>query len=334
MLTPRNIFRSSKVVNKVSTRLLSSNSPLVISDEVKQALAENKPVVSLESTILTHGFPYPENKSLGKKFEDAVREEGGVPATIAFLKGVPYVGLNELQLQELTENCQKAVKVSRRDIGHVMANKLYGATTIASTSILSSLAGIKVFGTGGLGGVHREGQNTMDISNDLIELGRNPITVVCAGPKSILDIGLTMEYLETQGVYVSTYNDLGESDIEIPGFYARKSGVKLPNSFTDFKEVAEVVRQQQLLGLTSGNLVCIPPPPEYAMDSDFINNIIYEANEEAKSLGIKGKDVTPFLLLKIGEMTKGGSLHANKHFVIHDIKCATKIAKELTVSIV
>ncbi|EGV60388.1 hypothetical protein CANTEDRAFT_127580 [Yamadazyma tenuis ATCC 10573] len=320
----------------ITTRALSktpsSSLPLIVSEEVQQALAQNKPVVSLESTILTHGFPYPENLSLGEQFEKAVRQEGGVPATIAFLKGVPHVGLSSSQLIELTENSKTAVKVSRRDIGHVMAKKLYGATTIASTSILSCMAGISVFGTGGLGGVHKEGQFTMDVSNDLVELGRNPITVVCAGPKSILDIGLTMEYLETQGVYVTTYNEFKDpiDTVEIPGFYARKSGIKSPNAFESFGEIADIIRHQRLMNLESGNLVCIPPPSDFAMDSGVIGKIIEDAYEEAKHLGIKGKEITPFLLLKIGEMTKGKSLDSNKHFVLNNIKCATKIASELT----
>lgn len=325
-----NVF---SLLQKVWNKRCLSKLPLVISEEVQQALHENKPLVSLESTILTHGFPYPDNLELGKEFEQAVRDEGGIPATIAFLKGVPYVGLSDSQLMELTENYQQASKVSRRDIGHVMAHKLYGATTIASTSMLSCMAGIPVFGTGGLGGVHREGQWTFDVSNDLIELGRNPITVVCAGPKSILDIGLTMEYLETQGVYVSTWNDGNHKNpdsIEIPGFYARDSGVKSPNSFKDFRDIASVIYNQQTMGLQSGNLICIPPSPEDSLDSDFINSIISNANEEAKQLGISGKEVTPFLLLKIGEMTKGKSLDSNKNFVKHNIRRATQISRHLS----
>lgn len=331
-----NMFKRSlgaKIVNRPLVQVRSvSKVPLVISEEIQQGLQENKPIVSLESTILTHGFPYPDNLALGKEFEQVVRDEGGIPATIAFLKGVPHVGLSESQLIELTENYQQAKKVSRRDIGHVMANKLYGSTTIASTSMLSCMAGIPIFGTGGLGGVHREGQWTFDISNDLIELGRNPITVVCAGPKSILDIGLTMEYLETQGVYVSTLDDGDHDDpknIEIPGFYARNSGVKSPNTFSDYKEIANIIYQQQSMDLQSGNIVCIPPLPEDSIDSEFINSIIVNANEEAKSLGISGKDITPFLLLKIGEMTQGKSLSSNKNFVKNNIKGATQIAKHL-----
>lgn len=326
-------FISKNIQTLLKRGYATSKLPLVISEEIQQALQENKPIVSLESTILTHGFPYPQNLQLGKEFEQAVRDEGGIPATIAFLKGKPHIGLNDNQLIELTENYSLAVKVSRRDIGHVMAHKLYGSTTIASTSILSSMAGISVFGTGGLGGVHREGQWTFDISNDLLELGRNPITVVCAGPKSILDIGLTMEYLETQGVYVSTFDDglhSDKSNIEIPGFYTRNSGIKSPNSFNDFKDIASIIYHQQQMNLNSGNVVCIPPLPEHAMDSEYINSIISNANEEAKSLGISGKDTTPFLLLKIGEMTKGRSLDSNKNFVKNNIKCATKIAKQLS----
>lgn len=319
-------------LRQLSKRFISSlpKRTLIISEEVQQALHENKPVVSLESTILTHGFPYPDNLLLGLEFENVVRINGGTPATIAFIDGIPHVGLSQNQLEYLTENSSGAIKVSRRDIGYVMANKLNGATTIASTSILSAMAGIKVFGTGGLGGVHRGAEITMDVSNDLVELGRNPITVVCAGPKSILDIGLTMEYLETQGVFVSTFNDENSTDVEIPGFYSRKSGIRSPNSFTDISEIANIVYHQQCLGLNSGNLICIPPPKEFALDSGFINSIIQTALEEANVKRITGKDITPFLLLKIGEMTKGKSLDSNKNFVKNNIAIATEISKKLS----
>lgn len=314
-------------------RLLSFAKSLVVSEEVQQALSENKPVVSLESTILTHGFPYPDNLTLGAEFEQIVRDEGGVPATIAFLQGKPHVGLNSEQLNYLTESYKSVVKVSRRDIGHVMSHKLNGGTTIALTTILSALAGIKVFGTGGLGGVHREASQTFDISNDLVELGRNPVSVVCAGPKSILDIGLTMEYLETQGVYVSTYNDGSRSgsgnEVEIPGFYSRRSGVKSPYSFSSFKEIADIIYNHNQV-VDSGSIICIPPPKEHELPYDMIMSIIEESIQEASAKNITGKNVTPFLLLKIGEKTGGASLSCNKNFVKNNIKCATKIAKELS----
>lgn len=307
--------------------------PIVISEEVQQALNDKiTPVVSLESTIITHGLPYPENLSMATEVETLIRDLGAVPATCAFIGGVPYVGLSDRQLAHLAESATQktANKVSRRDIGYTLASKSLGGTTISLTMILSHLAGIKVFATGGLGGVHKDGQYTMDVSADLTELGRTPVSVVCAGPKSILDIGLTMEYLETQGVFVGTYNDNGRTGVQVPGFYCRSSGVLSPYTFSSFSEAASIVHQStNVMGLNSGNLLCIPPPEESALDSEFIDEIIANANEEANSRGISGKELTPFLLGKIAKDTGGRSVECNVKFVLNNVKCASEIAKEL-----
>lgn len=316
---------------KSSAALLRGRA-VTISEEIRLALAECKPVVSLESTIITHGLPYPQNLSMAKDVEAVIRDNGAVPATCAFIKGQPFVGLNHQQLQYLSEQAvdKKVNKVSRRDIGYTMASKTDGGTTIALTMILSHLAGIRVFATGGLGGVHKDGQFTMDVSADLTELGRTPVSVVCAGPKSILDIGLTMEYLETQGVFVGTYNDNGRENIEVPGFYCRESGIPSPYSFSTFKQAAEVIYNQNVvMGLNSGNLLCVPPPVESALDSEFIGEIISNANDEAQAKGIRGKELTPFLLSRIAEATKGKSVECNIKFVLNNAKSASEIAKHL-----
>lgn len=303
---------------------------LVVSEEIKQALNDKSlPVVSLESTIITHGLPHPNNLEMARSVESIIRKEGGIPATCAFIDGVPHVGLNDKQLERLA-SADKVNKVSRRDIGYTMANKINGGTTIALTMILSHMAGIQVFATGGLGGVHKDGQLTFDVSADLTELGRTPVTVVCAGPKSILDIGLTMEYLETQGVFVLTYNEDGKSDIQIPGFYCRESGVLSPYSFGSFSEIANTIYQHNnVMNLKSGNVICIPPPHESALSSDFINDIVSRANEEAVKLGVRGKELTPFLLSKIAQETQGRSVNCNIEFVSNNARTATKIAREL-----
>lgn len=303
--------------------------PIRISPEISQALNDNVPVVLLESTIITHGFPFPANLEMARAVEAKIRENGCVPATCAFIKGVPYVGLDDSQIEYLAE-LKSANKVSRRDIGATMAQQLNGGTTIAGTMILSHIAGIDVFATGGLGGVHRDGHITMDVSADLTELSRTPVTVVCAGPKLILDIPRTMEYLETQGVFVATYNDDGREGVEVPGFFCRSSGVKSPYSFVSWLQIASMVyNQNTVMGLSSGNIVCVPPPKDTSLSSDFIDEIITAANEEAKRLKISGKELTPFLLKKIGIETKGKSVECNKNFVINNAEAACKIAKNL-----
>ena len=298
---------------------------LKISEEVRYALEHGKPVVALESTIISHGMPYPDNVKTALTVEKTVRENGAVPATIAIIKGVPTVGLSEEEIEHLGKEGTKAVKVSRRDIPVVIAKKLDGATTVASTMIFAETAGIKVFATGGIGGVHRGATETMDISADLEELHQTNVTVVCAGAKSILDLGLTLEYLETKGVPV-----LGYKTDELPAFFIRKSGFKVDYRMDSPEEIAAAVKAKDALGLSGGMLVANPVPEEYSMDPDKIEAVISEAVEEAKALGITGKKVTPFLLEKIRNVTGGDSLFTNVKLVLNNAALAAKIAVELT----
>lgn len=298
---------------------------LKISEEVRNALEQGKPVVALESTIISHGMPYPDNVKTALTVEKTVRENGAVPATIAIIKGVPTVGLSEEEIEHLGKEGTKVVKVSRRDIPVVIAKKLDGATTVASTMIFAETAGIKVFATGGIGGVHRGATETMDISADLEELHQTNVTVVCAGAKSILDLGLTLEYLETKGVPV-----LGYKTEELPAFFTRKSGFKVDYRMDSPEEIAAAVKAKDALGLSGGMLVANPVPEEYSMDPDKIEAVISEAVEEAKALGIAGKKVTPFLLEKIRNVTGGDSLFTNVKLVLNNAALAAKIAAELT----
>lgn len=297
---------------------------LKISEEVRNALEHGKPVVALESTIISHGMPYPDNVKTALTVEKTVRENGAVPATIAIIKGVPTVGLSEEEIEHLGKEGTKVVKVSRRDIPVVIAKKLDGATTVASTMIFAEMAGIKVFATGGIGGVHRGATETMDISADLEELHQTNVTVVCAGAKSILDLGLTLEYLETKGVPV-----LGYKTDELPAFFTRKSGFKVDYRMDSPEEIAAAVKAKDALGLSGGMLVANPVPEEYSMDPDKIEAVISEAVEEAKALGITGKKVTPFLLEKIRNVTGGDSLFTNVKLVLNNAALAAKIAAEL-----
>lgn len=298
---------------------------LKISEEVRHALEQGKPVVALESTIISHGMPYPDNVKTALTVEKTVRENGAVPATIAIIKGVPTVGLSEEEIEHLGKEGTKVVKVSRRDIPVVIAKKLDGATTVASTMIFAEMAGIKVFATGGIGGVHRGATETMDISADLEELHQTNVTVVCAGAKSILDLGLTLEYLETKGVPV-----LGYKTEELPAFFTRKSGFKVDYRMDSPEEIAAAVKAKDALGLSGGMLVANPVPEEYSMDPDKIEAVISEAVEEAKALGIAGKKVTPFLLEKIRNVTGGDSLFTNVKLVLNNAALAAKIAVKLT----
>lgn len=297
---------------------------LKISEEVRNALDKGKPVVALESTIISHGMPYPDNVKTALTVEKTVRENGAVPATIAIIKGVPTVGLSKEEIEHLGKEGTKVVKVSRRDIPVVVAKKLDGATTVASTMIFAEMAGIKVFATGGIGGVHRGATETMDISADLEELHQTNVTVVCAGAKSILDLGLTLEYLETKGVPV-----LGYKTEELPAFFTRKSGFKVDYRMDSPEEIAAAVKAKDSLGLAGGMLVANPVPEEYSMDPDKIEAVISEAVEEAKALGITGKKVTPFLLEKIRNVTGGDSLFTNVKLVLNNAALAAKIAAEL-----
>lgn len=297
---------------------------LEISEEVKNALKNNKPVIALESTIISHGMPYPQNAETALKVESIVRENGGIPATIAIIDGKLKVGLSPQEIELLGKEGEKVIKVSRRDIPYIIANKLNGATTVASTMIIANMAGIKIFATGGIGGVHRGAEHTMDISADLQELANTNVAVICAGAKSILDLGLTLEYLETNGVPV-----LGYKTKELPAFYTRNSGFNLDYAIDTPKEFAEILHAKWELGLKGGAVIANPIPEEYSMDNKIISKVIEEAVEEAEKLGIKGKASTPFLLDKIQKLTSGSSLKANIELVFNNTKLATEIAKEL-----
>ncbi|WP_061316442.1 pseudouridine-5'-phosphate glycosidase [Clostridium botulinum] len=298
---------------------------LEISKEVSEALKENKSVVALESTIISHGMPYPKNAETALNVEKIIRDKGAIPATIAILNGKLKVGLTKDEIEYLGKKGKEVVKTSRRDIPFILAKKLDGATTVASTMIVANLAGIKVFGTGGIGGVHRGAQESFDISADLQELANTNVAVVCAGAKSILDIGLTLECLETQGVPV-----VGFGTEELPAFYTRKSGFKVDYRVDTAKELAEALKAKWDLGLKGGMVVGNPIPEEYQMDYDTITKAINDAVKEAEEKGIKGKESTPFLLAKIKDITKGKSLAANIQLVYNNVAVASDLAIELS----
>ncbi|WP_346886483.1 pseudouridine-5'-phosphate glycosidase [Clostridium sp. UBA4395] len=297
---------------------------LDINPEVKAALIEGKPVVALESTIISHGMPYPKNVETALKVESIIRENGAIPATIAILEGKLKVGLTTEEVEFLGKT-PGVIKTSRRDIPFIVANKLNGATTVASTMIIAALAGIKVFATGGIGGVHRGAAQTMDISSDLEELAMTDVAVVCAGCKSILDIGLTREYLETKGVPV-----VGFQTEELPAFYTRKSGFKVDYKVDSEEILAKALKAKWDLGLEGGMVVANPIPEEFEMDYDTINNAIETAVKEAEEKGIVGKESTPFLLSKVKEITGGSSLESNIQLVFNNAKVGAKLAVELS----
>ncbi|MCR5330173.1 MAG: pseudouridine-5'-phosphate glycosidase [Lachnospiraceae bacterium] len=295
---------------------------LSVSKEVREAIADNRPVVALESTIISHGMPYPKNVETALSVEKIIRDNGAVPATIAIIKGKLTAGISPDEIEYLGKKGTAVPKASRRDLGSLISKKDDGATTVTTTMIAAHLAGIKVFATGGVGGVHRNAEVTMDISADLEELARTPVMVVCAGCKSILDLKLTLEYLETKGVPV-----IGYGTDELPAFYTRTSGLKVDYRLNTPEEVADSFLAQQALGLGGGMLVANPIPEEYSMDPDYINKMIDEAIEECDRLGIKGKETTPFLLDKIQKLTGGSSLEANIQLVYNNVRLGTEIAK-------
>ncbi|GAA0178530.1 pseudouridine-5'-phosphate glycosidase [Clostridium sediminicola] len=297
---------------------------LEIKDEVLEALKNNKPVVALESTIISHGMPYPQNAETAINVENIIRENGAVPATIAILNGKLKVGLSEEEINYLGKQGTKVIKTSRRDIPFILAKKADGATTVASTMIIANLAGIKIFATGGIGGVHRKAQETFDISADLQELANTNVAVVCAGAKSILDIGLTLEYLETQGVPV-----VGFKTNELPAFYTRKSGFGVDYKVDSVDELAVALKTKWDLGLHGGMVVANPIPEQYEMDFDVITEAINKALKECFEKGIKGKDTTPFLLGKVKEITGGNSLASNIELVYNNARVASKLAVKL-----
>ncbi len=293
-----------------------------INPEVVKALKENKPVVALESTIISHGMPYPRNVTCALEVEKVIRENGAIPATIGIIDGEPIVGMTPEEIEEFGKR-KGIVKCSRRDLPIIIAEKEWGATTVSATMILASLAGIEFFVTGGIGGVHRGAQNTFDISADLDELGKTNVTVICAGPKAILDLNLTMEYLETKGVPVLGYN----SD-KLPAFFTRTSDLNVDFNVKSPKEIASIVKAKREYKLDGGVLICNPIPEEYSMDPNYINNEIELAIKEMNELGIKGKEETPFLLSKIVELTSGKSLEANIKLILNNAALGAKAALE------
>lgn len=297
------------------------NPLLEIKEEIKQALTNNQPVVALESTIISHGMPYPQNVEMAKKVEQIIREHGAIPATIAIMDGKIKIGLTEQDLERLASSSD-VIKVSRRDLASVVAFKKMGATTVASTMICAQMAGIKFFVTGGIGGVHRGFEETMDVSADLEELSNTDVTVICAGAKAILDLPRTMEYLETKGVTV-----IGYQTKVLPAFYTRSSKIDLLLSASNPNEVALMVKTKEQLNLKGGILVVNPIPQEDSLDEEYINDIISQAIQASKVQGVSGKDVTPFLLKTIVEKTKGKSLKANLALVYNNAKIGALIAK-------
>ncbi len=296
---------------------------LKIKDDVAEALKTGRPVVALESTIISHGMPYPKNIDTALAVEEIVRAGGAVPATIAILNGQIRIGLEREDIEYLG-TAKDVLKASRRDLGHITANGLNGATTVAATMIAASLAGVKVFVTGGIGGVHRGAENSFDISADLQELAATDVAVICAGAKSILDIGLTLEYLETMGVPV-----IGFGTDELPAFYTRRSGFSVDYRYDTAAEVAASLKAKWDLGLKGGMVIANPIPEEFEMDHKTIDGAINQALNEAGAKGIKGKETTPFLLDRVKQLTGGESLESNIQLVYNNARVGTAIAVEL-----
>ena len=299
------------------------NRYLDIAPEVQEALANGKPVVALESTIISHGMPYPQNVETALNVEKIIRENGAVPATIAVIGGRMKAGLTPEEIDYLGKTGAGVAKASRRDLPVLVSLGRDGATTVTTTMMIAHMAGISV-ATGGIGGVHRGAETTMDISADLEELAQTPVMVVCAGAKSILDLGLTLEYLETKGVPV-----IGYGTEELPAFYTRKSGFGVDYRLDTPAQLAAAFHAQREMGLKTGMLVTNPIPEEYSMDANVINTAIDEAVKEAKEQGIHGKATTPFLLAKIKDITGGSSLDANIQLVYNNARLAAKTACEL-----
>ena len=297
---------------------------LEINPEVNEAIESGKPVVALESTIISHGMPYPRNVETAVNVEKIIRDRNAIPATIAILNGKLKVGLTKEEIEYLGK-AENVIKTSRRDIPFIIAKKADGATTVASTMIIAALAGIKVFATGGIGGVHRGATETFDISADLEELAHTNVAVVCAGAKSILDIGLTLEYLETHGVPVIGYNTE-----EMPAFYTRKSGFRVDYRVDTPEEIADALKAKWDIGLEGGMVIANPIEEQYQMDYDTITEAIEKALKEATEKGIRGKESTPFLLAKVKEITGGDSLESNIRLVYNNAALGAKIAVELS----
>ncbi len=292
-----------------------------VKEEALRAMRENRPVVALESTIISHGMPYPQNVETALAVEKIVRDNGAVPCTIGIIDGVGVVGMSPEEIEEFGKRGQDIPKVSRRDLPVIFAEKSWGATTVATTMILAAKAGIEFFVTGGIGGVHRGAEETFDVSADLEELARTNVTVICAGAKAILDLPKTLEVLETKGVPV-----LGYQTSELPAFYTRTSGLKVDYALKDEADAAAVVKAKREFGLDGGILITNPIPEEYSMDPDAVNAVIEEALREMDERGIRGKDCTPFLLAKVAEITEGRSLDANIRLVFNNAAVGARIA--------
>lgn len=298
---------------------------LYVAPHIERALQAGLPVVALESTIIAHGMPYPKNVETALKVEATIRENGAIPATIALIDGKIVVGLEAEEIERIGKAGLSVIKASRRDLPIVLATKALGATTVAATMIAAHLAGIPIFATGGIGGVHRGGERSMDVSADLDELAATPVMVVCSGAKSILDLGLTLEYLETKGVPV-----IGYQTAELPAFYTRKSGHKLANHLDDVRTIAAAYQAKQALGLKNGMVIANPIPEDMAMDEAMISETIKNALAAADEDGIHGKEITPYLLDKVQRMTGGASLEANIALVLNNAKVASQIAVQLS----
>ena len=297
------------------------NKYLDISPEVKAALDAGKPVVALESTIISHGMPYPKNVETALLVEQTIRDNGAVPATIAVIGGRLKAGLSKDEIEYLGKTGRGVAKASRRDLPAIVARGADGATTVTTTMIIAHMAGIKIFATGGIGGVHRGAETTMDISADLEELAQTPVMVVCAGAKSILDLGLTLEYLETKGGPV-----IGYGTDELPAFYTRRSGFGVDYRVDSPEELAAMFAAQRELDYRGGMLVTNPIPEEYAMDKAVIDTAIEEALRQCAEAGVKGKETTPYLLAKVVELTGGDSLESNIQLVLNNARLAAKTA--------
>ncbi|WP_265671259.1 pseudouridine-5'-phosphate glycosidase [Klebsiella grimontii] len=300
-----------------------SSELLQISAEVQQALKNNQPIVALESTIISHGMPFPENAQTALEVEETIRRQGAVPATIAIIHGVMKVGLSREEIELLGREGHNVAKVSRRDLPFIVAAGLNGATTVASTMIIAAMAGIKVFATGGIGGVHRGAERTFDISADLQELANTNVTVVCAGAKSILDLGLTTEYLETFGVPL-----IGYQTSALPAFFCRTSPFDVSIRLNSAKDIAKAMAVKWQSGLNGGMVVANPIPEAFAMPEEKINAAINQAVKEAEAQGVVGKASTPFLLARVAELTGGDSLKSNIQLVFNNAVLACEIAKE------
>lgn len=299
------------------------NKYIVYSDEVRLAFKKNLPIVALESTIISHGMPYPQNLEMAEACENIIRNNGAIPATIAIMDGKIKIGLEKEDLQTLATT-KNVAKVSRRDLASIISSGVIGATTVATTMICAEMAGINIFVTGGIGGIHKGFEKTMDVSADLEELSKTKVNVICAGAKSILDLPRTIEYLETKGVPL-----IGYKTDELPAFFTRKSGIKLDIRKNSLSDIAVLIKTKEELNLSGGTVIAIPIPEEHQLDKGYIDEIINEAISDAENKGIKGKNITPFLLASIVEKTDGKSLEANIKLVYNNADVGSRIAVEL-----